>query len=225
MPYPVEHYYLTFGGQLCQDEIWQCGLSFAPTNGEDIFSGAFESISLSDIYDDLLAWATAWNAHTGPGSAFSAQTSLAWCRLAVKDRAGLDKYESRVFYPAAPYFGVSTTPHAPQICYVVTLWSGQKVQRANWGRFYVPMPVASWTYENGRMDQPYCDNLALGAKAMISAVAGEISTVGVDTYPCIISKVGTGQVKPIEKIGVGRVLDTQQRRRRKLDEGIVYIDA
>jgi len=224
MVYPVEHYYLSFGGTLCQDEIWQCGLHFAPSSGEDIFSGAFEEVDVGDCFDHIAQWATRWDAHAGPGSAFSKQTSLEWARLAVKGRDGLDKFPSRRYIPDVYVAGTATTPHAPQVAYAVTLWSGLKQRRANWGRFYVPMPVPAWDYQNGRMDQAYCDNLATAAKEMINAVGGEVSTVGVDTYPCIISKVGAGEVKRIEKIGVGRVLDTQQRRRRKLTEGIVYSD-
>lgn len=224
MAYPVEHYYLTFGGTLCQDEIWQCGMHFAPSSGENIFDRAFQEISLADIFQDLAEWVQDWDAHSGPGSGFSTKCTLGWARLAVKDRAGLDKFNSRVYYPETPVTGVSSTGHAPQVCYVVTLWSGQKVRRANWGRFYVPMPVASWTYDNGRMDQAYCDNLATRAGELIKNINGEVSTVGVQTYPCIISKVGTGEVKSIQKIAVGRVLDTQQRRRNKLDEGLVYQD-
>lgn len=222
MVYPVEHYYLTFGGTLCQDEIWQCGMHFAPSSGEDIFEGAFDNISLSDIFDDLASWVTNYNPVPGPGSGFSSLSKLEWCRLAVKDESGLDKFESRIHTAAAPVASGALTTHAPQIAYVVTLWSGKTVRRANWGRFYVPTPVVDTNYANGRLGQSWCDSVAAAARSVMIAINGEISTVGIATYPAIISKVGVGEVNPIAQIGVGRVLDTQQRRRRKLDEAIVY---
>lgn len=224
MTYATENYYLTWGGTLCQDEIWQNGVHFAPSSGEDIFESAFEEISLEDVYNAIKLWFLDYDAHAGPGSGIGQPCTLNWVRLAVKLRNGENKFDARTYVPVTPAVPTPTTTHAPQVCYVVTLWSGEKLRRANYGRFYVPSPISAWDYVNGRMDQPYCDNLAIGAKTMLNAVAGEISTVGVQTYPAIVSQVGTGENKPIRKIAVGRVLDTQRRRRNKLDEAPVYID-
>jgi hypothetical protein len=224
MPYATEHYDVTFGGTICQDEIWQCGLHFAPSSGEDIFEGAFEEISVADIYTAIGNWFVKWDAHVGPGSGIGNPCTLDWASLAVKTRNGENKYDARRHVPLTPIAATPVSPYPPQVTYVVTLWSGEKVRRANYGRFYVPLPKPPWTFTNGRMDAPYCDNLALGAKEMIHDVAGEVSTVGVQTYPAIVSRVGVGENKPIRKIAVGRVLDTQRRRRNKLVEEPVYKD-
>jgi len=222
MPYPRQHYYLTWGGTLCQDEIWQNGCHFVPNQTATINKAAFDEISLPDIFDDISTWFVSGPAHLGPASGIGAQAHLNWVRLAAKDVDGHDIWESRVHYAQAPSIPVPTSTHAPQVTYVVTLWSGENLRRANYGRFYVPMPISAWDYVNGRMDQPYCDNLATAAKNMLHAIEGEVDTAITPAQLGLISKVGAGEWKPVAKIAVGRVLDTQRRRRNKLDEAPVY---
>jgi hypothetical protein len=84
--------------------------------------------------------------------------------------------------------------------------------------------ITNTVYSNGMLGVGVVTHMANGAKKMINDINGEVSTVGIGTYPAIFSRVGVGQTKEIQKIAVGRVLDTQRRRRNALVESPVYID-
>lgn len=223
MSYDCEHYYVTFGGTLVQGEIWQCGLKFAPSSGEDIFEGAFDQIDVGDVYEAIRTWFISGDPSSTPAAAIGKPARLGWAKVAVIDRQGEYKYDAHTHVPAVAAEPTFTTTQAPQMCLVVTLWSGQNTQRANYGRFYQPSPLLGVSaYQDGRLSAGFCANVRTAARTMINNVNGEISTVGVATYPAIMSRVGVGQHRQVTQIGVGRVLDTQRRRRSNLDEDIVY---
>jgi hypothetical protein len=219
--YNRDAYYLTFGGPLFQTEIWQCGIKFTPTSGEDIFEGAFSNISMSDIADDLRTWMTSGS----NGAQIGSSARLAWAKLAVLDKAGHFKFDPMSEEITPEVMPPQTTVYPAQVAYCVTLWSGGRLGRANYGRFYVPVPsMIVGQQSEGVMTTTNAFNAAAAATAMINAVNGEIDTVGINTRPAIYSKVGTGTTKVAQYVSVGRALDTQRRRRNSLQEGHNYIE-
>lgn len=220
MTYQSDSYYLTWGGVCAQTEIWQCGAKFAPDGNAEIFTGAFESIGMDDIFDDIETWFKSGNT----GAQIGTLSDLRWVKLAVLNELGTYKFDPRIV-ERSPVTSPVTTVYPPQVCYVVSLSSGQSLGRANHGRFYVPTPSAiAGQSSDGRISAQNANNMRDAARTMLSAVEGEISTVGVGAHLAIMSKLGGGTTKRVTRIAVGRALDTQRRRRNKLQEDPEYID-
>lgn len=227
MAYDRESYYLTWGGTLFLAEQWQCGLKFGPGLGTSITEPVFNLIGLTDIWDDLVTWFQSGNSGAQIGSA----AKLTWVKLAVLKTDGQYKFEPRLYEGPAPVAPPVTTTYPAQVAYCVSLWSGQTLGRANHGRFYVPVPSAIvGQASDGLLTAAQANQMRDAAKTMITAVAGEIDTIDIPTMPMIMSKLSSapdpnapGVSKVIEEIGVGRVLDTQRRRRNHLNESMNYI--
>lgn len=220
MPYNKDAYYLTWGGTLGVNEIWQCGVKFAPTDQSDIFSGAFDNIDINDIKAALTTWFNSGAAGAQVGSL----AHFGWVKLAVLDVDGEYKFEPKLA-PVVPAITPSAPSNGPpQTAYVVTLQSGETLGHANYGRFYVPVPsMTVGATADGLMTQTQANAARDAAKTMINSVNGEIDTVGINTRPAIYSKIGAGTTKVVSRISVGRALDTQRRRRNHLVESPNYV--
>lgn len=214
MPYNQESYYLTWGGHCAQSEIWQCGAHFAPNDGGPITPGDLGNVGIEDIFDDLSSWFTSGNS----GAQIGALSDLRWCKLAVLDVNGKYKFDPAI-WEAGPVTPPITTVYPPQVCYVVTLSSGQSLGKANFGRFYVPTPSAiAGQSSDGRISASNANNMRDAAKSMLHAVEGEVSQIPREARLVIMSKLGNGATKSVQRIAVGRALDTQRRRRNQLEE-------
>lgn len=145
--------------------------------------------------------------------------------VAVKAAAlGLDGTylaEPRVF-PISPVESGAVENIAPQLTTVITLWSGLTIGRANYGRLYLPhsrVPLAAGTPRMSTTDQASAVAAAVTFIDALNTIhSGEVPAGLVSN----LSAVGTGVTKPVMQVGVGRVLDTQRRRRGQLPEEIAY---
>jgi len=222
MVYDAAHYYVTFGGGLLVGgtEKWQTGFRCRPDNGNlnnseaTLLSQLHNSISVSDILADVTA-VIKNNAHPFPGP-----TTVNWAKVAVINAEG-DYAGDAVLQEQAPQGGGGGTQAGwPQLATCVSLWSGSNFGRANRGRMYWPC-MASLSPDNATGQagpKSYFDTLATSITNMIDAINGEVSTVLVGTTPSIMSKIGAGESRPIERVGVGYVVDTIRSRREALDD-------
>ena len=117
----------------------------------------------------------------------------------------------------------------PQVALCVSLWSGQRFGRGNRGRLYLPTPSAS-VGDSGLVDAGavgFLRNVMARLLQDLTSAMQAAPNLG-DVVPVIVSAGGTGTTpappitRAIEQIAVGRVLDTQRRRRRSLEEYPVY---
>jgi hypothetical protein len=116
---------------------------------------------------------------------------------------------------AGTWKGETATTH-PQLSVVMTLWSGATLGKGNYGRMYLPhtaMPLATTgsTSTSGTADS--CVTHALTFLGDVNTLAGSLTTGAGLRIPCSV-----GFSRPVAKVRFGRVTDTQQRRRRQLDE-------
>jgi len=214
--YTSEHYLLTFGGGLLGGEEWQCGLRFRQTGGGSSPSEQIDnsSISLSDIYDDIAALIS----NTSQG--FPAATSLNWVKLAAIKTDGYYATDPQIHSPATPAVGASVAFVPNQIAMVASLWTGVSLGTGNRGRIYLPAPAQD-VGTDGRWVLSLATGLVTRVRDMINAVNGEISTIAVPTEPAIMASVTAhqaGSEKAVTTVRIGRVPDTQRRRRTDLDE-------
>ncbi len=97
----------------------------------------------------------------------------------------------------------------PQCTVAVTLWSGETIGTTNYGRMYLPhssLNLGGNPY-GGTDDQ---GTVATNAAAFLAAVAQPLYKPAV---------MGTnGRTRFVDFVRVGRVVDTQRRRREQLDE-------
>lgn len=123
-----------------------------------------------------------------------------------------------VFEDSTPAAGAA--PHViPQATVCMSLRSGLFTGRANFGRMYIPYVLPALA-----AGTPYIPAANIGPIAgyfadFVSAVVSQANSEVADTLiPAILSGVGTGTTKEVVSVGAGRVVDTQRRRRNRLDD-------
>ena len=225
MVYSQPFYKFTFGGyQMTAAEIWNAGVNFAPQPPAAVgdMLTALDQISLSDCYAALQPiFNTAQSDRR-----YSTATSLEWVKLAVIDTDG--DYAGNAKTHAQKTTGIAATPGPPppQIALVVSLWDGQTIGTGHHGRFYLPAPCDTVTVlepTTGKMSQAVADVIRGAVRTALQTIQGEVSTLAVPAQLAIMSQ---GQAGPksnlVTQIGLGRVFDTQRRRRNQLDDTKSY---
>jgi hypothetical protein len=218
--YDVQQIYLTWGGSLGSvgtnvgKEIWQCGVRFAALGGVGTPIGGFGAFDLGDVANAIATY------HADPTLHLANDTRLSWVKAALLRVDGEYATEPRLhtFPSGVQGGGGSNSLQAFQVSLAVTLWSGETLGKANYGRFYLPAMNITRTYGSGTLTSFYTDQIATATRTMLQAVDGELSTLNYDWRLAIMSSLGNGTHKPVAQIKVGDVLDTQRRRRNALDE-------
>jgi hypothetical protein len=173
---------------------------------------------MTDILGDINA------VLTSSSPQFHQNTSITWAKLAVIGKDGKYAGDPKL-QEQAPVKGIGGSADGMpwvQLALCVSLWSGQNFGKANHGRQYWPMPAGVFANNVDGQIKPIetCRNLGISVRQMLGDVNGEISTVLVDTAPAIMSKIGAGTSKVVERVGVGGVLDTIRSRREALDDEV-----
>jgi len=228
--YDRPHYLLSFGGTVLHGaEIWQTGLRFAPmaVTPLDTLVATLPNIDMGDVFDDLAAVI----GNNGNGTTYADHVEAKWAKLAVIKTDG--------HYGAAPSIaeglvkgtqtGVPADP--PQCAIVVSMYTGASFGTAQKGRMYWPGPrqmVASLSTTTGQIDATFVTGFRDLVIAAIDNANGEVSTLAVPTLPAVMSISGgvaapqaPGTTRFITEMSVGRVVDTQRRRRSALQEAHV----
>lgn len=221
-PFSHEHGYLQWGGTLPGGEIWSCGLRMAalgsiiggtfPLNGGDI------ETYLDKYVIDIKAF------HQRATTAIGPRALLNFVKL---NKIGLDGHyvdsDTHVrFFANVAGGGVTSNVHPNQVALAVSLTTDVDRGPASKGRIYLPLPallvetdglisianitpiVASWrTFLEALSDAPGLDN-------------GETPEVVV-----MSRKAGAPAARTVTGVRIGRVLDTQRRRRNALKENYV----
>jgi hypothetical protein len=225
--YDRPHYLFTFGGTAISGvEIWQSGFRVAPpadaTEGD--IRAALGQISVDDCFQAVGKVI----GYTPALMAYSDSLVLRWAKVApIKTNgkyAGNPKIAEGTIKGAAT--GARTGP--AQLAWVATLSSGKGFGMAQKGRMYWPVPPsvgATVDPVTGAVTQAQCDEFRDIVATAIEDVDGEISTTLVPAFAAIMSSgggvsnpSGTGTTNAIMEVGVGRILDTQRRRRNDLQE-------
>lgn len=220
-------YYVTFGGTVYNGaEEWQTGLRFAcdPIVSQDSMISRLDQISVEDIFGDFAAVIS----NMVTTCQYPTMLRARWAKLVVLntngDYASAPKiHEGNVAgqYPAA-------SGHAPQTALAVTLGTGKKFGMAQKGRMYWPLPVVAGTsleLPTGQLPAQTARSFRDLVATAIDNATGEVSTTGAPAWPAVMSKSGgvtapqaPGTTNRITEISVGRVIDTQRRRRSHLQE-------
>jgi hypothetical protein len=222
--YDRNFFLLTWGGTLPGNEIWSCSLKLADADSLAVAQNAvLESIQIPEYTNDFIA-PIVKAFHTDSSAGISSQCMLTYCKIThmgVQGKA-LEPFSTHisehVFTPTAGGWGGAIYPN--QTALAVTLTTAYSRGPAHAGRFYLPLPA--WNLGlDGRLTDVSAASTAASASAFIKNLS-DMPGVDVPASPGVVvmsRKAGGAVTRKVTGVSVGRVLDTQRRRRNKLDEG------
>lgn len=204
-PFNGPHQYLQWGGTLPGGDIWSCGVRLAPAAG---VNAANDPAMLNAASAAVQAW------HTN--GMISPRCILTFAKLNVVGTDG--KYIApttleHVFANVAGT-GVEGRSLPNQIALAISLTTGVSRGPAHRGRFYMPMPSVV-VQSDGRMATDDQNAIKMAATTFLGALNALSANYKVAVFS---RKAGAAQHRVVTGIQVGRVLDTQRRRRNKLAE-------
>ena len=206
-PYDSNHLYLQWGGKLPGGEQWSCGLRLYGPSA----TAVADAVSLSD---DMVAPIRAF--HVSTSSYICAPAKLSFVKL---NAIGVDgKYMSpstnEQIVADVAGGGPSTPQHPNQVALAISLETGFTRGPAHSGRFYMPLPGFA-VGTDGLIAASDRDLVKGAATTLLTSINATNSTWKVGVFS---RKVGVAGHRAVTSIAVGRVLDTQRRRRRSLPE-------
>jgi hypothetical protein len=221
-----DHYLLSYGGSLYGNEQWSNSLRIAHPvghSGPDV-----GELMIDDVIADLRAHYA--SAH------YNTATQISWVKCNLIGPDGQYKSKTKTVErrlggttgPLALIKGTSTVWAPPQCSVAVTLYTAIARGAGSKGRFYPPAPafLMSNLTDEGRLAEsavtataPYVASLKTFLLALnnwpgldINAPRLVVATPGGRNMP-------EGDNVPVTHFRVGRVIDTQRRRRNSLSEG------
>lgn len=216
------HLYLVWGGGLPGGEIWSNSLRMTGPNLGDGILGVMTAAQLEtwvqgDLKDKVQAWHTDAQAHVHGGA------TLAFVKGNYVNMAGhyVDAITHEHVYSPAVGGSSSAAVHPNQVSLAVSLATGLERGYAHRGRFYMPLP-AIVIRTDGMISQGDADEVAGAAARFLTALN---DWAGLDRplseNVAVMSKHGTGATHTVTAVEVGRVMDTQRRRRAEIPENWV----
>jgi|EndMetStandDraft_3_1072993.scaffolds.fasta_scaffold85035_2 hypothetical protein len=202
------HLYLQWGGKLPGSEVWSCGLRMAITDA----GGAS-----NDPAGMIAAVTAAVQAfHVDVRTQISPRALLSFVKLNYIDPTGHYAEDTTYQSLLADIPGGGTVGLTPpnQVAWAVSLVTGYSRGPAHRGRFFIPLPTVPIDVD-GRVTTGTRAPLAASAEALRVA----LNAVDAGYKVAVFSrKLGAPAHRLVTGVQVGRVLDTQRRRRNKLAE-------
>lgn len=193
---------VVFGGAIGILDEWSCSLHILnPSAGEIVDSGNIPS-ALEQ-----------WVARTA--SSINPSAKLDWLKINEINPADgkyVDPNNPRTYYWVADLAGVADVG-PPNFTVAVSTMTDQVRGRGSKGRFFPPTSVPSGQHTaDGRLYAAYAAGMATSAAQLITDING-----GAEGSCVVFSKIGQVAIE-ITGVRVGRIVDTQNRRRRSLEE-------
>lgn len=212
MAFDGDHVLVAWGGTLPGGEVWTNTLRMRDVNPIGFPDQTAISGYLAGGFKDALA--TFWlsvKPFLGPDA------KLAWMKANAVGTNG--KYlasTTNLYTWATPIAGTSGANRANQVCIAVSTTTAATRGRAHKGRFFLPATYTTIDGVNGQFTAGESTTLANAAATYLSSLNSTASVLGVQQLRCaVMSNIGAGTHQDITGIKVGRVLDTQRRRRNK----------
>lgn len=230
-----KHFLLAWGGTLHGSEIWSNSVRMARPLEEPL--GPPDDATMEDALDDVTADIRNFIS-TGT---FHGQLRLTWVKFNRINSLGLyeqsGKTYERILTGAAGFAqgaGQSTTYNVPQASVAVSLRTARDRGVGSAGRFFLPgVAAAASVASDGRLTTAQQTSLNTAVQAFLNNLnnwplddafwgdAGSaprlvIASPGGRNHP-------EGLNEPVTQAGVGRVVDTQRRRRNDLSEELATL--
>lgn len=225
MPYPT-HWRVTFGGSFWGVEEWSCSLRIADPSQSwtsDLNSANYARLNSQAFVDDVAADVQKF--FTSPNSLISNQARLDYVKMNQIGPDGRYVSPSQTMekrWPSGLASG-GTASGVPQVALAVTLRSDRTRGPLSRGRFFLPTSAAPGGGTDGpRISTLGATNVANQVVTLIRDLNQWPGVDATDAAVCLVSPGGRGLpdggVEPVIRVEVGRLLDTQRRRRTDLPE-------
>lgn len=206
-PFDSAHLYVQWGGKLPGAEQWSCGLRMRKETPGAIDNGTGLLVGVSAAIAEF---------HVRTTSHISAQAKLSFVKV---NAIGTDGHymgdgtnEALFADVGGAWTGASIFPN--QIAWAVSLTTGFSRGPAHRGRFYLPLPRVDLDADS-RVMESQADEL----RGSVTTLLNNLNAVNTDYEVAVFSrKMGAAGNRRVTGNQVGRVLDTQRRRRRSLAE-------
>lgn len=206
-PFDVPHLYLQWGGKLPGNEQWSCGLRLTPKVGDGVGVSPAMLAAVTSAVTTL---------HSAAGTHIHPLAKLSFVKLNPIGTDGLYAFDSTEEVAVADVAGggASTNLYPNQVAIVVSLTTGFSRGPAHRGRFYLPLPSMGIDATGSITVQ---DAVAVGASVDTFMTALNAADVAYEVS-VMSRKLGAPGHRRVTGNEIGRVLDTQRRRRRSLIE-------
>lgn len=195
------------GDSFNQQEIWTTGFYMAPNFGSATLAG--------DLAQKIApAWQTFF---TSAGSSVSNKyrTLSIKANLVGTDGKQITNPTQEYFYPAPIVGANAAAPLPPQITLVASLRTTLPRGLATHGRMYLP-GINAGVDADARIAGGTRTTIAAGFQTFLNAV--NAIGVGGGNFVHVASFKGTGIDRPVTKLLLGDLYDTQRRRKNALTE-------
>ena len=214
MAYPFPFHRLVIGGTMYDDETWNTSLAIAAGIGP----GAVDAGLLSTVAGIVSSWYT-----TVGGLQPYAPADLTYIKLNRIDTAGHYVDNPMTHEYPGPVGGIVQGTPLPQASIVASLRTPKSRGIASKGRMYLPPLSGMLTLEpDGRLSVGRAEGIALSVQTLINGINdaydawGGVS--GGTMRVSVISKTGSGDWRYVNRVLVGRVVDTMRSRRSSIPE-------
>lgn len=205
MPYTGSHILFTATGALPGGEVWSCGLR--------TISGSAVGVDQATLEVYALAAANGWVTYLNSEPGYATGTNCTSVTARLITFAGLTEAQGSAAPTVAPGSG-NPAKMPNQNAVVVSLITG-RAGRTGKGRVYVPL-LAAGLQGDGRRSEADSQATAAGFAAFLTQlnveIAGSLLDMGVQ------SQKASPSGSKVTSVRVGRVIDTQRRRRDSLVE-------
>jgi hypothetical protein len=215
------HLLLSMGGPLYDVDDWSMGIRLSIPTGlnqnpfhDEIGQG------LDDLAEDIRTW---WVGNTNIQT-MAAQLAFIKLNAIGPDGKYRDSTQTHAHYWTGTLPATGYTPVYPsQVSLAVTWMTDAERGRASKGRVFLPAPRLSVNTSTGILEAADVLGVANRMASLVNSIndwpgwdlVSEFGSMRV----CVVSGLGDGTIRPVTGVRVGRVLDTQRRRRSSLDEG------
>lgn len=197
---------LVWGGSLFgPTEQWSCSLTLQ------------EETPNAEDPDLMTCWQETVRFLQDPRARISQQARQIWVKANRIDQLGhyYSKTDTRVYEHPGPNWpgGAVSGWYPPQLTLAVSLRTDAKRGRAHVGRFFPPLPVPVHQATDGLIASEHADGMAQAAAEMVNRLNGALGD-----WRVVVASSLDASVRPVTAIQVGRVMDTQRRRRNSIQE-------
>lgn len=206
-PFDSEHLYVQWGGKLPGNEEWSCGLR--------LYNAAGGTLTPDPTFNNAVSTALQ-NYHTRDTSSIAGACKLSFVKVNI---IGVDGHyreatTQEITLPDVAGGGINVPPHPNQIALAISLLTGFSRGPAHRGRFFMPLPTFT-TNLDGLIGASQQANAKYSADLLLS----DLNAISANLQVGVFSrKLGSAGHRKVTTTFVGRVLDTQRRRRRSLAE-------
>jgi hypothetical protein len=191
-------------------ETASCTLSWSPTVIETLSQQA----QADAWYADWAAWVS------GADSQVQSNVSLQGvkvCVIGTDGRMEGDPYQ-KLSTGTAPVGVGTTNQHPLQTSLALTLVCGA-AGKGRLGRIFLP-PISFVLDSGGLLTSSQHGAIFAPLQTLMAALSAHVDT-GLDLHLAVAGTTGTGTLRPVTSLRLGKAPDTQRRRRRNLDEAYV----